>query len=476
VLEAVADRHHTRKVQAVQYDTCMLAKPRGFIGRDPEWGALARFVERRQRLAVVYGPRRVGKSFLIDALCEAAGGFRYQAIAGTPATQLADFGRELGSRLGAGALELEGWADALDRLARLDVPVVAIDELPYLTEVTPELPSLIQRYVDGKAGPALILAGSALSVMSDLVEARAPLYGRAAAVVVPAPLAGPDLAELWGTGDPLAALWIDAALGGLPGYRPLVAPPGRDLDAWMTGELLAPGSPLLDAAEADLAGLPDPPALRGVYRAILTAIAGGERTFSAISRVAGLPSGALSRPLAALERAGLVERVPDPLRARRDRYELANPHLRFWLAIVAPHESRLQAGAATAVWARLGETTWRSQVLGPRWEAVARAHFAHQDGGPAGPLDAVGATTVSDRAARRTIDVDLVATRDGRVVALGEAKLRALGAADLERLQHVRKLLDAPDAALILASATGVERSAATQPDVIAIQPGEVYG
>ncbi len=453
----------------------MLAKPSDFTGRAREWAALARFVERRQRLAIVYGPRRVGKSFLIDALCEAVGGFRYQAVAGTPATQLADFGRELGGRLGAGALELAGWADALERLARLDVPVVAIDELPYLTETAPELPSLLQRYVDAGAGPALILAGSALSVMSDLAAARAPLYGRAAAVVVPAPLAGPDLAELWGTGDPLATLWVDAALGGLPGYRPLVAPPGRDLGAWMTGELLAPGSPLLDAAEADLAGLPDPPALRGVYRAILTAIAGGEQAFSAISRVAGLPSGALSRPLAALERAGLVERVPDLLRARRDRYALANPYLRFWLAIVAPHESRLQAGAAAAIWERLADTTWPSQVLGPRWETVARAHVGHLDDDVVGPLDAVGATTVSDRAARRTIDVDLVATRDGRVAALGEAKLRALGAADLERLKHVRELLDAPDAALILASATAVEQSVAVEQGVIAIEPSDVY-
>lgn len=454
----------------------MLVRPPNFIGRGAEWAALERFVERRQRLAVVYGPRRVGKSFLIDALCDAAGGFRYQAIAGTPATQLADFGRELGTRLGAGALQLDGWADALDRLARLDVPVVAIDELPYLTEVTPELPSLLQRYVDDKAGPSLILAGSALSVMSDLVEARAPLYGRAAAVVVPAPLAGPDLAEIWGTSDPLEALWVDAALGGLPGYRPLVTPPADDLDAWMTSELLVPGSPLLDAAEADLAGLPDPPALRGVYRAILNAIAGGERTFSAISRVAGLPSGALSRPLAALERAGLVERIPDLLRARRDRYELANPHLRFWLAIVAPHESRLQAGAAPAIWERLADTTWRAQILGPRWEAIARAHVSRHDGGPAGPLDAVGATTVSDRSARRSVEVDLVATRDGQVVAIGEAKLRALGPPDLERLQHVRELLAAPDAKLILASATAVEPSVAKRPDVIAVGPGDVYG
>jgi uncharacterized protein len=453
----------------------VLAKPQDLIGRDLEWTALERFAEREQRLAVVYGPRRVGKSFLLDAVCEAAGGFRYQAIAGVAATQLADFGRELGGRLGAGPLQLDGWADALDRLARLDVPLVALDELPYLTEVTPELPSMLQRYVDSKAGPSLILSGSALSVMSDLVDARAPLYGRAATVVVPAPLHGTDLAALWETGDPLTTLWVDAALGGLPGYRPLVPPPGADLDAWMVEELLAPGSPLLDAAEADLAGVPDPPALRGVYRAILAAIAAGERTFGAISRVAGLPTGALSRPLAALQRAGLVERVADPLRARRDRYELANPHLRFWLAVIAPHGSRLQAGAAAEIWARLGETTWRSQVLGPRWEAVVRAHLAQRTDGRIGPVDVVGATTVSDRAAKRSLEIDLVALRGDGIVAIGEAKLRALGQGDLERLLRIRDLLDAPDAAIVLASATGVEPGVAARPDVIALDPGAVY-
>lgn len=453
----------------------MLVKPPELVDREREWKTLARFAQRRQRLAVVYGPRRVGKSFLLDAVCEAAGGYRYQAIAGVAATQLADFGRELGEWLGAGPLQLEGWADALDRLARLERPFVALDELPYLTEVTPELPSLLQRYVDAAAGPPLILAGSALSVMSELVEARAPLYGRAGAVVVPAPLAGADLAALWETSDPLSALWIDAALGGLPGYRPLVAPPGADREAWMIEEVLAPGSPLLDAAEADLANLPDPPALRGVYRAILSALAAGERTFGAISRVAGLPSGALTRPLAALQRAGLLERIPDPLRARRDRYELADPHLRLWLSIIAPNRSRLQAGAAAEVWARLGETSWRSQVLGPRWEAVARAHLVRDGSERLGPVEVVGATMVSDRARRRSHEVDLVAMRGGRVVALGEAKLRALGAADLDRLLRIRDLLAVPQAKIVLASATGVDPALTRRPDLVAIEPANVY-
>lgn len=454
----------------------MLATPHKLIDRDLEWAALERFVERGQRLAVVYGPRRIGKSFLLDAVCEATGGWRYQAIAGVAATQLADFGRELGERLGAGPLRLDGWADALERVARLEAPFLAVDELPYLTDVTPELPSLLQRYVDSDAGPPLVLSGSAISVMSDLVETRAPLYGRAGAVVVPAPFAGADLAALWGAPEPLGALWVDAALGGLPGYRPLLPPPGPKRDEWMTAEVLAPGSPLLDAAEADLAGTPEPQALRGVYRAILGAIAAGERTFSAISRVAGLPSGALSRPLAALERAGLVERVPDPVRARRDRYDLADPHLRFWLAIVAPNRSRLRAGGAGEVWAGLRETSWPSQVLGPRWEAVARAHVARGGEERIGPVDVVGATTVSDRARRRSHEIDLLAVRDGRVVAIGEAKLRALGQADLDRLLRIRDLLGAPEASLVLASATGVEPALDGCQDLLAIEPADVYG
>jgi hypothetical protein len=110
----------------------MLVKPRQLIDREPEWAALERFVERRHRLAVVYGPRRIGKSFLVDAACEAGGGHRYQAITGVAATQLADFGHTLGTWLGAGSLRLDGWADALDRLSRLRAPFVAIDELPTL--------------------------------------------------------------------------------------------------------------------------------------------------------------------------------------------------------------------------------------------------------------------------------------------------------------------------------------------------------
>ncbi len=453
----------------------MLVKPRELLDREVEWRALTRFVDRRQQLAVVYGPRRVGKSFLLDALCRAVGGLRYQAITGTPAAQLDDFGRTLGGWLGAGPLRLDGWADAVDRLGRLDgATLVVIDELPYLTETSAELTGILQRHVDAGIGPSLVLAGSSLSTMADLVSPQAPLYGRSAAIVVPAPFAGRDLAELWQLDDPAAALWVDAAVGGLPGYRPLLTPPSGDLDRWMVDEVLSPASPLLDAAEAALAETA-PQVNRGVYRTILVAIAAGNRSFSTIARVAGQPTGALTRPLAALERAGLVVRVPDVLRARRDTYDLADPHLRTWLAIISPRRSALQADRGEEVWSGVRATTWRTQVLGPRWEAVVRRHVAHS-GSALGPVDDVGTTTVADRTRRTSHEVDLVAVRDGDVVAVGEAKLRTLGRRDLDRLRRIRDVLGASGARLVLASAEGVDADVARQDDVVAVLPGDVYG
>jgi uncharacterized protein len=114
-------------------------------------------------------------------------------------------------------------------------------------------------------------------------------------------------------------------------------------------------------------------------------------------------------------------------------------------------------------------------VLGPRWESVARAHLARAGADLRGPFDVVGATTVPDRARRTGHEVDLVAMRDGRVAAVGEAKLRPLKAADLERLRRVRELLGAPEATLVLASATSVAPSLAAAEDVLALTPADVY-
>jgi hypothetical protein len=107
---------------------------------------------------------------------------------------------------------------------------------------------------------------------------------------------------------------------------------------------------------------------------------------------------------------------------------------------------------------------------------VARAALARAPGGRIGPVDVVGATTVSDRANRTSHEVDLVALRGRAVVALGEAKLRRLGRGDLDRLRRVRDLMGVPDARLVLASADQVDAAVAREPDVVTLSPADVYG
>jgi hypothetical protein len=63
--------------------------------------------------------------------------------------------------------------------------LIVIDEFPYLMKASPALPSLIQRAL-GPRGYAqqsrarLLLSGSAMSVMGNLLGGSAPLRGRPA--------------------------------------------------------------------------------------------------------------------------------------------------------------------------------------------------------------------------------------------------------------------------------------------------------
>jgi hypothetical protein len=85
-------------------------------------------------------------------------------------------------------VEYPDWSRLFERLAReaertgVQGPIV-IDELPYLVVSSPELPSILQRFIDHQAKRAklvIALAGSSQRMMQDLVLGSSSLlYGRA---------------------------------------------------------------------------------------------------------------------------------------------------------------------------------------------------------------------------------------------------------------------------------------------------------
>lgn len=445
-----------------------LAHPPRLFDREAEWADLTRFATgpgEGPRIGMVYGRRRQGKSFMLGELVDAAAGFYHQALEEEAALALDDFGIAIAAFAGlptwAGG-RFDGWAPALRALAEQAKgrPLV-IDEFPYLLRKSPELPSIVQRaYDEGRSGrhPAfrLVLCGSALSVMTELLTGQKALRGRAMLDMPVRPFDFRESRAFWRIANIEAAFLVNAVLGGPPGYRDLLggaAPTSsEDFDDWLAGGVLNPSHALFREAEYLLA---EDPAIvdRALYRSIIAAIAGGESTRRGVGNVLGRPDTALDHPLNHLERAHFIVRDSDLLRANRPLLRIADPLLRFHYSVLRPDMARFEARRTREAWMD-ARARFKSQVLGPHFESLART-WTERYASPktvGGPPRRVGFAQVNDTRAKQQFGLDIVAEAAGgktegrpRLLAIGEAKsgeaLRTL--ADLARLDRLRGLLAA---------------------------------
>ena len=443
-----------------------MLKPTHVFDRDQEWQGLTSFIAHDQpnaTLGVVSGRRRQGKSFLLQAVAEAAGGLYFGATEATEAESLRIFTDAL-VRHTRQPVEypFRDWNDAIAYLLRQftgkPVPVV-IDEFPFLTRVSPSLPSIIQRELgpggSGRGGSArLLLCGSAMSVMGGLLSGQAPLRGRAGLELVLQPFPYREAAEFWGLADPRLALFVHMVVGGTPAYREeFVASDApadlADFDAWVVRTALNRQSPLFREARyllAEESDIRDP----ALYHSVLAAIATGNTTNGGIASYIGRRSDQIAHPLNVLEDCALISKQPDLFRAGKARYRISEPLITFYEAIMRRRWAELERNRGREVW-EASRPTFVKQVAGPHFEAVCRDFAAEADPGLFGALPAeVGSATVNDPAARTQIEIDVavLAAPDSdaprRILSLGEAKWgETIGHGHLHRLERARDLLAA---------------------------------
>lgn len=482
-------------------------RPGELFDREREWSALVEFVQqpgRGIRLALVRGRRRQGKSFLLRRLAEATGGLYYQALEQERAQALGAFGAAAGEHFAVpgGRLAFASWEEAIRAVAaapRGGGTSVIIDELPYLLAHSPELPSVLQREIDASRdrGPAVrvVVCGSALSVMANLLVGTQALRGRASHDVPVGSFDYRTAARFWEIRDPKVAFHVHAVLGGTPGYRDLSPPkpPTRmaDFGGWLERGVLNPASAMFredDYLLTEERSLSD----RGLYHAVVGAISAGKTTQAAIAAALGRENRAVQHPLRALEEAGFVIRQDDMLRDRRPIYRLADPIVRFHHAVKRPDLARFEDRRFDEAWED-AQPRFSTHVLGPHFEQLAREftfRFASAQT-VGGEVAEVGPAVVSDRSQKAQHELDVVARvrqADGAtaVAAVGEAKHtnRPRTVSDLERLTRIRGLLDdrgvtQPWTKLLLFSGNGFERNlaaaAARRDDVELIDLERMY-
>ncbi len=392
------------------------------IGRATERAQLEATMGRALRgepqLAVLFGRRRVGKTFLLRHVLDdgEVPALYFAALRGRSRDELDRFSAESARVLSTPiCTDWRSQFAALVDAARTRPVVVAIDEAPYLVDEDPSWTSALQHaWDDAQRGGAchlfICLTGSAVTTMSTIISSGGPLFGRATTRIRLDPFDLPMAHVLLGApSDPRTTIEAYAACGGYPLLL-------RQWDLRLRAEnnlvrlAGAPLAPLATDANALLLDLPDPTG----YRRVLSAI-GRRRKRSEINTDVGHRT---DRALAVLEQAGLVRRSypVDERTPKAFEYQLADPYLAFWFRIVDPNQQEIDSGQGAEA-LRRSLPAWQ-QHLAAVFEDEARAHAARLVRGSLFPSGVVGRWWTNRP---RQAELDVVVNAD-RWTVVGEAK------------------------------------------------------
>jgi len=329
------------------------------IDRETELDRLKEAIANPPQLVILRGRRRVGKSFLLTHAIGRERGVFFQADEQDERSQLDTFAREVARLLSPRVpLRFDSWDEALETVGELahEAPLaIVLDEFQWLIAAQPSLESIVQRHWDvwqrDRVPATLILSGSALRLLEELLGPGAPLFGRADYRPLLGPLGYRD-ASLFASPRLSAESKLRryAVLGGTPQYQ--VWAGKGSLSELIATRILAKGESLF---EEPLHLLREEQEIRdpGTYFAVVREIATGRTRVSEISNATRIPTPNLAKMLRRLEALGYLEArsplSPKGPEARRTSYRLTDPFFRFWFRFVFPNRSLLERGQVKEV-------------------------------------------------------------------------------------------------------------------------------
>ncbi|MCB0123424.1 MAG: hypothetical protein KDE58_14315 [Caldilineaceae bacterium] len=420
-----------------------------FIDREAEIASLNAILKRRgAQFIVVYGRRRVGKTTLLIEWAKRSGLPHLYWVAARESSPLllrtfsqAIHNHRQVDQQADPLFTYPTWEMALQEsasLAQHNRLILIIDEFPYLTEANQAIPSLLQNSWDHlfkSTEIVLVVAGSQIGMMVDMLGYRAPLYGRATAQLGLKPLPYRTINQFFPNYSAEQCVAIYAMLGGIPAYLEKFDD-SISLGANVREQILSTTSIF---QHEPMFLLQDEVREPANYLAVIRAIGEGAHTLEDISLHSGLAKNHTSTYLARLQELTFVERqvpatLPKGKRTTQGRYVLTDAYLRFYFRFLAPNRILLEQGLHNRLWELISDGL-RAFVGQTAFEEICRTWVIEQ--AVAGHLpflpDIVGRHWSSD------CEIDVVAIHwTQRKVILGECKW---GANDVG-LDVVRSLIE----------------------------------
>lgn len=419
-----------------------------FINRQRELAFLEQEYQREgSSFVVVYGRRRLGKTALLREFIKDKSQAVYFLADKSSETMAINLFRDVITRtLGKQFLNdvaFSNWDQLfqyyLHDLDFSEKQILVIDEFQYLVWSNLSFASVLQRIWDQylkDQNIMLIVSGSSVSMMlSEVLNYKAPLYGRRTGQIQIEPLGYKPFGEFYPESDNISRVEFYGITGGVPKYIEFFD--GRKpIFTRIRNSYLNVDHFLNQEARFILSEEINEPIN---YFSILKSIAGGNHTISGISNDLKFPLPKVTPYLRTLQHIGLVERqVPvtetAPHKSKKGLYKIRDQYLRFWFRYVFPYQSDIAMGNIDWLMEKINKEF--SDYLAPVFEDICLQLV---------PFLLPGRYTRFGRWWNSKSEIDLMCLNpDTRRVLIGECKwsVKHVGTDVLARLKEKSTLID----------------------------------
>ena len=355
-----------------------------FITRTEELSKLSDAMKQSGHASLVYGKRRVGKTRLIkEALKQQRQSvIYYECIKGTVQENINAFVKLLSElQVLTFSSSFQSFADVFAFLNSLPRSfVIVIDEYPYHSSLTdPEIvDSVFQTVIDQRLSNIhLVISGSQVSVMKDLLKKGNALYGRFQLILHLHELNYRDAALFYPSKTPYEKIAFYSVFGG----SPFVLQELREeetLEENISRTILDESSAVFLYVSNLL--LTDYSNAVNAER-ILSVLGNGKKKYSELEKALQANStGSLAKQLKSLQTMELINQlypINKPDDSKKKFYEINDNLVRFWYSYLYHNKSALQMIGAKEFFDQYISPTLLSEYVPHRFEDLCRNFFSH---------------------------------------------------------------------------------------------------